>query len=152
MRILIALILLASCSVSKTASKDKKDSTSVIKSKQTISVDSTYQSTKKEIEIADLVVVFKDSATGFFHWSGDSISIPASAIKEVRQKKSKSTQNTATGSVKKDIQLTDEKKVKVSQKVKQSTKEKKQIGWWWIILTIFAVLLYISRKKIHAIF
>lgn len=152
MRYLLIVFLLASCSVSKTASKDKKDSLFVSTTKEKISTDSIYTSTKNEWETADLVVVFKDSATGFLHWSGDSFSVPASAIKEIRQKKNKSTQNTATGSVKKDIQLTDEKKVKVSQKVKQSTKEKKQIGWWWIILTIFAVLLYISRKKIHAIF
>lgn len=152
MRILIALILLASCSVSKTASKDKKDSTSVIKSNQTISVDSIYQSTKKEIEIADLVVVFKDSATGFFHWSGDSISIPASAIKEVRQKKSKSTQKHDTGSLKKEVVSRNETKTKVSSKLKNSTKEKQYPMLWWIIPTILAVLLYMSRKYIREFF
>lgn len=157
MRLIILAVLLSSCSmVHKTSNKQMKDSTAVLidQSQQFVKTDSTYTSTNKEIETADLVVVFKDSATGFFVFKGDSISIPANAIKEVRQNKKKAKEKQETTSLQKDVAiLTDTKQTtRVFEKVVTKDKKSTRISWFWLVLVIASVLLYISRKKIYAIF
>lgn len=157
MRLIILAVLLSSCSmVHKTSNKQMKDSTAVLidQSKQFVKTDSTYTSTNKEIETADLVVVFKDTATGYFVLQGDSITIPAQAIKEIRQKKKKAKEKQETTILQKEVAtLTDTRqKVTVSEKMVTKDKQVTRISWMWIILIIASVLLYISRKKIYAIF
>lgn len=157
MRLIILAVLLSSCSMMhKASSKQMKDSTAVItdNTRQFVKIDSTATSTNKEIETADLVVVFKDSATGFFVLKGDSITIPAQAIKEIRQKKKKSKSQQETSVLQKEVATLTDTRQKVTVKEKAITKDKHvtRISWMWIILIIAAVLLYISRKRIYAIF
>jgi hypothetical protein len=157
MRLIILAVLLSSCSMMhKASSKQIKDSTAVItdNTRQFVKIDSTATSTNKEIETADLVVVFKDSATGFFVLKGDSISIPAQAIKEIRHKRNKRKESDQSTKVTKDQAILTDTRQKVTVKEKTITKDKHvtRISWMWIILIIAAVLLYISRKKIYAIF
>jgi ATP-dependent helicase YprA (DUF1998 family) len=133
-----------------------KDSTAVItdNTRQIVKIDSTATSTNKEIETADLVVVFKDTATGFFVLRGDSITIPAQAIKEIRQKRKKQKESDQSTKVTTDQAILTDTRQKVTVKEKAITKDKHvtRISWMWIILIIAAVLLYISRKRIYAIF
>lgn len=133
-----------------------KDSTAVIidNSRQYVKIDSTVTSRNKEIETADLVVVFKDSATGFVVLSGDSFTIPAQAIKEIRQKKQKQKQSDQSTQIIKDQAIITDTRQKVTTKQKAITKDKHvtRISWMWIILIIASVLLYMSRKRIYAIF
>lgn len=157
MRYFLLAVLLSSCSmVHKTTTKQIKDSTavSVDKSKQSIKTDSTSTSKNKEIETADLVVVFKDTATGFFVLKGDSISIPASAIKEVRHKRKKEKQSDQSTKVTKDHAILTDTRLTVTKKDKTITKEKHvtRLSWIWVLVIMGSVMLYISRKKIHAIF
>jgi hypothetical protein len=142
--------------VHKATNKQIKDSTAVLvdKSKQSIKTDSTSTSKNKEVETADLVIVLKDTATGFFVLKGDSISIPASAIKEIRQKRKKEKQSDNTTKVTKDQAILTDTKQTISKKEKTLTKEKHvtRLSWLWVLVIMGSVLLYISRKKIHAIF
>jgi hypothetical protein len=100
------------------------------------------------------VVVFKDTATGFFVLRGDSITIPAQAIKEIRQKRKKQKESDQSTKVTTDQAILTDTRQKVTVKEKAITKDKHvtRISWMWIILIIAAVLLYISRKRIYAIF
>ena len=157
MRFILLAVLLSSCSmVHKATNKQIKDSTAVLvdKSKQSIKTDSTSTSKNKEVETADLVIVLKDTATGFFVLKGDSISIPASAIKEIRQKRKKEKQSDNTTKVTKDQAILTDTKQTISKKEKTLTKEKHvtRLSWLWVLVIMGSVLLYISRKKIHAIF
>jgi hypothetical protein len=157
MRLIILAVLLSSCSMMhKASSKQMKDSTAVItdNTRQIVKIDSTATSTNKEIETADLVVVFKDTATGFFVLRGDSITIPAQAIKEIRQKRKKQKESDQSTKVTTDQAILTDTRQKVTVKEKAITKDKHvtRISWMWIILIIAAVLLYISRKRIYAIF
>lgn len=157
MRSILLVLLLTSCSVvNKMATKEKKDSTAVLvdQSKSFTSVDSLSTVQTKEIEIADLVVVFKDSTTGFVSFTGDSITIPAQAIKEIRHKRNKRKESDQSTKVTTDQAiLTDTRqKVTVSEKTVTKDKQKTTISWMWIILIIACVLLYMSRKRIYAIF
>jgi hypothetical protein len=157
MRLIILILLLTSCSVvKKTATKNIKDSTSVVsdQSKQFVSLDSTSQTSTKQIETSDLVIVFKDSVTGFFVLKGDSMSIPAQAIKEIRQKKTKSKESQGSSTLQKNVAILTDTRQKVTVKERNVTKDKivTRISWIWALLIIASVLLYISRKKIYAIF
>jgi ATP-dependent helicase YprA (DUF1998 family) len=142
--------------VHKATNKQIKDSTvvSVDKSQEFVAIDSTSTSKNKEIETADLVVVFKDTATGFLVLTGDSISIPASAIKEIRHKRKKQKESDQSTKVTTDKAiLTDTKQtVKVTEKVISKDKKSTRISWIWLLLIIACVLLYISRKRIYAIY
>jgi hypothetical protein len=133
-----------------------KDSTAVItdNTRQFVKIDSTATSTNKEIETSDLVIVFKDSVTGFFVLKGDSMSIPAQAIKEIRQKKTKSKESQGSSTLQKDVAILTDTRQKVTVKEKNLTKDKivTRISWIWALLIIASVLLYISRKKIYAIY
>lgn len=157
MRFIILAVLLSSCSmVQKASNKQLKDSTAVLTEKistQTVS-DSTSSYESKYLETADLVVVFKDTATGFVLFKGDSITIPAQAIKEIRHKRNKRKQDKQSTQVIKDqATITDTRqKVTVSQKIVTKDKQVTRISWMWIILAIAAILLYMSRKRIYAIF
>jgi hypothetical protein len=155
MRLIILAVLLSSCSMMhKASSKQMKDSTAVIidNSRQYVKIDSTV--TSKNKETADLVVVFKDSATGFVVLSGDSFTIPAQAIKEIRQKKQKQKQSDQSTQIIKDQAIITDTRQKVTTKQKAVIKDKHvtRISWMWIILIIASVLLYMSRKRIYAIF
>jgi len=157
MRFILLAVLLSSCSmVHKATNKQIKDSTavSIDQSKQSIKTDSTSTSKNKEVETADLVVVFKDTATGFFVFKGDSISIPASAIKEIRHKRKKEKQSDNTTKVTKDQAILTDTKQTITKKEKTMTKEKHvtRLSWIWVLVIMGSVLLYMSRKKIHAIF
>jgi hypothetical protein len=142
--------------VHKATNKQIKDSTSVLvdQSKQFVSIDSTSQTSTKQIETSDLVIVFKDSVTGFFVLKGDSISIPAQAIKEIRHKKTKSKESQGSSTLQKDVAILTDTRQKVTVKEKNVTKNKivTRISWIWALLIIASVLLYISRKKIYAIY
>jgi len=157
MRLILLAVLFSSCSmVHKATNKQIKDSTvvSVDKSQEFVAIDSTSTSKNKEIETADLVVVFKDTATGFLVLTGDSISIPASAIKEIRHKRKKQKESDQSTKVTTDKAiLTDTKQtVKVTEKVISKDKKSTRISWIWLLLIIACVLLYISRKRIYAIY
>lgn len=157
MRLIILAVLLSSCSMMhKTSSKQMKDSTAVVtdNTRQFVKIDSTATSTNKEIETADLVVVFKDSATGFFVLKGDSMTIPAQAIKEIRQKRKKAKSQQETSILQKEVAVLTDTRQKVTVIQKNVTKEKQKttISWMWIILIIASVLLYMSRKRIYAIY
>jgi len=157
MRLIILAVLLSSCSMMhKASSKQMKDSTALIidNTRQYATIDSTATSTNKEIETSDLVVVLKDTATGFVVLSGDSFTIPAQAIKEIRQKKKKQKQSDQSTQVIKDQAIITDTRQKVTVKEKAVTKEKHvtRLSWWWILVIIGSVLLYISRKKIYAIY
>lgn len=152
MRLIILAVLLSSCSmIHKTSNKHMKDSTAVVidQSKQFVTTDSTV--TSKNIETADLVVVLKDTATGFVVLSGDSMQIPAASIKEIRHKRSKRSEQQTTLS--KDQAIINDTKNTVTVKEKTVTKEKKatSITWWWILLAIPAFLLFRYKGKISAI-
>lgn len=152
MRMIILAVLLSSCSmINKTSSKHIKDSTAVIidNTVQNIKTDSIV--TSKNIETADLVVVLKDTATGFVVLSGDSIQIPAASIKEIRHKRSKQTESKAT--LTRDHEIINDTKNTVTVKEKIVTKEKKvtRISWWWILLAIPAFLLFRYKGKIYGI-
>lgn len=157
MKLIILAVLLSSCSmVQKASNKQMKDSTAVLTEKtstQTVS-DSLSSYESKYLETADLVVVFKDTAAGFVSFKGDSITIPAQAIKEIRHKRQKQKQDKQSTQVIKDQAIiTDTRqKVTVSQKIVTKDKQVTRISWMWIILAIAAVLLYMSRKRIYAIF
>ena len=156
MRYILIAILLSSCSmVHKTANKHVKDSTvkAVDLTKIYTASDSTYSSKSNTIETADLVVVFKDTTAGFVSFKGDSISIPAAAIKEIRHKKSKQNQDDKTTHLVKGEAILNDKQSTVTVKEKTVASEKKafRISWFWIIVIIASILLYISRKKIYAI-
>jgi hypothetical protein len=142
--------------VHKATNKQIKDSTvvSIDQSQQFVTIDSTSTSKNKEIETADLVVVFKDTATGFFVLKGDSISIPASAIKEIRHKKNKQKEiDQSTQVIKDQAILTDTRQtIKVSEKTITKYKKSVRISWIWVALIIASILLYINRKRIYAIF
>lgn len=157
MRFIILAVLLSSCSMMhKASNKQMKDSTAILidQSKQFVSSDSTSQTSTKQIETSDLVIVFKDSVTGFVSFIGDSISIPAHAIKEIRQKRNKRKESDQSTKVIKDQAILTDTRQKVTLKEKNVTKDKivTRISWIWIILIIASVMLYISRKKIYAIF
>lgn len=157
MRLLILAILLASCSVvHKTTDKHIKDSTASVidQSKIYSTSDSLHSINSTLIETADLVVVFKDTTAGFVSFKGDSFSIPAAAIKEIRHKQTKEKQSKETTQLVKDQAIINDKKNTVTVKEKTVTTEKKAIrfSWVWIIVIIAAVLLYISRKKIYAVY
>lgn len=157
MRFILLAVLLSSCSmVHKATNKQIKDSTSVSvdQSKQFVSIDSTSQTSTKQIETSDLVIVFKDSVTGFFVLKGDSISIPAQAIKEIRQKKTKSKESQGSSTLQKDVAILTDTRQKVTVKERNVTKDKivTRISWIWALLIIASILLYISRKKIYAIY
>jgi hypothetical protein len=100
------------------------------------------------------VIVFKDSVTGFFVLKGDSMSIPVQAIKEIRQKKTKSKESQGSSTLQKDVAILTDTRQKVTVKERNVTKDKivTRISWIWVVLIIATVLLYISRKKIYAIF
>lgn len=157
MRFIILAVLLSSCSMMhKASNKQMKDSTAILidQSEQFVSSDSTSQTSTKQIETSDLVIVFKDSVTGFVSFIGDSISIPAQAIKEIRQKRNKRKESDQSTKVIKDQAILTDTRQKVTLKEKNVTKDKivTRISWIWIILIIASVMLYISRKKIYAIF
>lgn len=156
MRIILLALLLASCSVVKKAGeKVKKDSSAVVldQSKQFVKSDSTTQSSTKEIETTDLVVVLKDTATGYFSLKGDSIHIPAQAIKEIRYKRNKRKDKQESTNITKDVAILNDKKNTTTVREKTITKEKAKttISWWWIIVIIAGLMLYISRKRIYGI-
>jgi hypothetical protein len=142
--------------VHKATNKQIKDSTvvSIDQSQHFVKTDSTSTSKNREIETSDLVVVFKDTATGFVFLSGDSISIPASAIKEIRHKRKKQKESDQSTQVIKDQAiLTDTRQtVKVTEKVITKDKKSVRISWIWVALIIASILLYINRKRIYAIF
>lgn len=157
MRFILLAVLLCSCSmVHKATNKQIKDSTSVSvdQSKQFVSIDSTSQTSTKQIETSDLVIVFKDSVTGFFVLKGDSMSIPVQAIKEIRQKKSKNKESQGSSTLQKDVAILTDTRQKVTVKERNVTKDKivTRISWIWALLIIASILLYISRKKIYAIY
>lgn len=156
MRYIILAILLASCSVVKKAGeKVKKDSSAVVldQSKQFVKSDSTSKSSTKEIETTDLVVVLKDTATGYFSLKGDSIHIPAQAIKEIRYKRNKRKDKEESTNITKDVAILNDKKNTTTVREKTITKEKAKttISWMWIIVIIVGLVLYISRKRIYEI-
>lgn len=156
MRYIILALLLASCSVVKKAGeKVKKDSSAVAldQSKQFVKSDSTANTSTKEIETTDLVVVLKDTATGLFTLKGDSVSIPAQAIKEIRYKRNKRKDKQESTNISKDVAILNDKKqsVTVSEKKVTKTVEKKKVSWMWIIVIIAGLVLYISRKRIYEI-
>ena len=151
MRLIILAVLLSSCSMMhKASSKQMKDSTAVItdNTRQYVKTDSIATSTNKEIETADLVVVLKDTATGFVILQGDSISIPTNAIKEIRHKRQKQKQSDQSTQVIKDQAIITDTRQKITVKQKDVTKDKHvtRLSWWWILVIIGSVLLYISRK------
>lgn len=157
MRLILLAVLLSSCSmIHKTSSKHLKDSTAVIidNSSQYIKTDSTYTSKNKEIETADLVVVLKDTATGFVVLFGDSISIPAKSIKEIRHKRTKQKQSDQSTQLIRDQAILTDTRQTITVKEKTVTKDKKslRISWLWIIVIIAAILLYINRNRINAFF
>ena len=156
MRIIILALLLASCSVVKKAGeKVKKDSSAVVldQSKQFVKSDSTSKSSTKEIETTDLVVVLKDTATGIFTLKGDSVSIPAQAIKEIRYKRNKRKDKEESTNITKDVAILNDKKNTTTVREKTITKEKAKttISWMWLLVIIAALVLYISRKRIYGI-
>lgn len=156
MRYIILALLLASCSVVKKAGeKVKKDSSAVVldQSKQFVKSDSTSKSSTKEIETTDLVVVLKDTATGYFSLKGDSIHIPAQAIKEIRYKRNKRKDKEESSSITKDVAILNDKKNTTTVREKTITKEKAKttISWMWLLVIIAALVLYISRKRIYGI-
>jgi hypothetical protein len=142
--------------VHKATNKQIKDSTSVSvdQSKQFVSLDSTSKTSTKQIETSDLVIVFKDSVTGFFVLKGDSMSIPVQAIKEIRQKKTKSKESQESSTLQKDVAILTDTRQKVTVKERNVIKDKivTRISWIWALLIIASILLYISRKKIYAIY
>lgn len=157
MRLLILTILLSSCSmIHKTTDKHIKDSTAKVidQSKIFTTSDSLHSSKTNTIETSDLVVVFKDTATGFVSISGDSISIPAIAIKEIRQKNSKNKKNDNTTHVVKGEAIINDKQSSVTVKEKNVSTEKKsfKVSWLWVFVIIATILLYMYRKRIYAIF
>lgn len=133
-----------------------KDSTAVItdNSRQFASVDSLSTIQTKEIETSDLVVVLKDTATGLFSFKDGQYTIPAQAIKEIRHKAQKRKQSDQSTKVIKDQAIITDTRQKVTVSQKNVTKDKHvtRIQWWVIILIIAAVLLYMSRKRIYAIY
>ena len=156
MRIVLLALLLASCSVVKKAGeKVKKDSSAVVldQSKQFVRSDSTAKSSTKEIETTDLVVVFKDTATGYFSLKGDSVNIPVQAIKEIRYKRNKRKDKEESTNINKDVAILNDKKHTTTVREKTITKEKAKttISWMWIIVIIAAMLLYIFRTRIYGI-
>lgn len=156
MRYIILALLLASCSVVKKAGeKVKKDSSAVVldQSKQFVKSDSTSKSSTKEIETTDLVVVLKDTATGLFTLKGDSVSIPAQAIKEIRYKRNKRKDKEESTNITKDVAILNDKKNTTTVREKTITKEKAKttISWMWLLVIIAALVLYISRKRIYGI-
>jgi hypothetical protein len=156
MRLLILTILLSSCTmIHKTTDKHIKDSTasSVDQSKVYTTSDSLHTINTATVETADLVVIFKDSTAGFVSFKGDSISIPAASIKEIRKKKIKQQQKKETTKLDKDQVIINDTRNTVSVKEKTVTKEKKvnKISWFWILLAIPAFLLYKYKGKIYAI-
>lgn len=156
MRIVLLALLLASCSVVKKAGeKVKKDSSAVVldQSKQFVRSDSTAKSSTKEIETTDLVVVFKDTATGYFSLKGDSVNIPVQAIKEIRYKRNKRKDKDESSNITKDVAILNDKKqsVTVSEKKVTKTVEKKKVSWMWIIVIIAGLVLYIFRTRIYGI-
>lgn len=134
----------------------RKDSTavSVDQSKQFTRADSAVSSTTKEIETSDLVVVLKDTATGFVSFNDGQFTIPAKAIKEIRQKKAKKKDQQQSTHLAKEQAIINDTRNTVTVKEKAVTKDKKafRLHWMWIIVIIAIILLYISRKKIYAIF
>ena len=153
MRLILLAVLLSSCSmIHKTSSKHLKDSTAVIidNSSQYTKIDSTFTSKNKEIETSDLVVVLKDTATGFVVLSVDSIRIPSSSIKEIRHKKSKQKQTENQTQLTKDQVIINDKKNVVTVKEKTVTKEKKsyKLNFWWLLVAIPIFLLYRYKSKI----
>lgn len=157
MRLILLAVLLSSCSMMhKASSMQRKDSTavSVDQSKQFIKTDSTASSTIKEIETSDLVVVLKDTATGFVSFQDGQFKLPANAIKEIRQKKAKKKDQQQSTQLAKDQAIINDTRNTVTVKEKNVAKEKKafRLHWMWIIVIIAAVLLYISRKKIYAVY
>lgn len=153
MRLIVLAVLLSSCSmIHKTSSKQFKDSTAVITdhSKQFVTTDSTV--TSKNIETADLVVVLKDTATGFVVLSGDSIQIPAASVKEIRHKRSKQSEQKTT--LIKDQSIINDTKNKVTVKEKKITKDKHvyRIPWLWLLVIIPILLLYRFRGRIYEFF
>lgn len=156
MRYIILALLLASCSVVKKAGeKVKKDSSAVVldQSKQFVKSDSTANTSTKEIETTDLVVVLKDTATGYFSLKGDSIHIPAQAIKEIRYKRNKRKDKEESTSITKDVAILNDKKNTTTVREKTITKEKAKttISWMSILVIIAGLVLYISRKRIYEI-
>ena len=156
MRYIILALLLASCSVVKKAGeKVKKDSSAVVldQSKQFVKSDSTANTSTKEIETTDLVVVLKDTATGYFSFKGDSIHIPAQAIKEIRYKRNKRKDKEESTSITKDVAILNDKKNTTTVREKTITKEKAKttISWMSILVIIAGLVLYISRKRIYEI-
>lgn len=156
MRIILLALLLASCSVvKKTGEKVKKDSSAVVldQSKQFVKSDSTANTSTKEIETTDLVVVLKDTATGYFSLKGDSVQIPAQAIKEIRYKRNKRKDKQESTIITKDVAILNDKKNTTTVREKTITKEKAKttISWFWIIVIIAGLVLYISRKRIYEI-
>ena len=99
------------------------------------------------------MVVLKDTATGYFSLKGDSIHIPAQAIKEIRYKRNKRKDKQESTSITKDVAILNDKKqsVTVSEKKVTKTVEKKKVSWLWIIVIIAGLVLYISRKRLYAI-
>ena len=156
MRLILLALLFTSCSVvQKAADKVKKDSTAVVSdnTKQFIKSDSSTKSSTNEIETTDLVVVLKDTATGLFTLNGDSLSIPAQAIKEIRYKRNKRKEKQESAIITKDVAILNDKQqsTTVKEKTITKTKEKTTISWFWIIVIIAALVLYISRKRIYEI-
>jgi hypothetical protein len=141
--------------VQKATNKQIKDSSAVAldQSKQFVKSDSTANTSTKEIETTDLVVVLKDTATGYFSLKGDSIHIPAQAIKEIRYKRNKRKDKQESTSITKDVAILNDKKqsVTVSEKKVTKTVEKRKVSWFWIIVIIAGLVLYISRKRIYEI-
>jgi len=156
MRLIILALLFTSCSlVQKATNKQIKDSSAVAidQSKQFVKSDSTVNTSTKEIETTDLVVVLKDTATGLFILKGDSVSIPAQAMKEIRYKRNKRKENQESAIITKDVAILNDKQqsTTVKEKTITKTKEKTTISWFWIIVIIAALVLYISRKRIYEI-
>jgi hypothetical protein len=141
--------------VQKATNKQIKDSSAVgiDQSKQFVKSDSTANTSTKEIETTDLVVVLKDTATGLFILKGDSVSIPAQAIKEIRYKRNKRKEKQESAIITKDVAILNDKQqsTTVKEKTITKTKEKTTISWFWIIVIIAALVLYISRKRIYEI-
>ena len=157
MRLILLAVLLSSCTMMHKASgKQMKDSTavSIDQSKQYIKTDSSVIATTKEIETSDLVVVLKDTATGFVSFQDGQFILPVSAIKEIRHKKSKKKDQQQSTQLAKDQAIINDTRNKVTVKQKNVTKDKKafKLNWMWTIVIIAAVLLYISRKKIYAVY
>lgn len=157
MRLIILAVLLSSCSmIHKTSSKHLKDSTavSIDKSQQFVITDSIHTSKSREIENSDLVIVLKDTATGLLSFKDGQVDIPTSAIKEIRHKKQKQKEDQQSTQVTKDHAIINDTRNTVTVKEKTVTKEKKafRLNWMWVLVIIAAILLYISRKKINAVF